>query len=129
MLDWQLAAAAPRPLADKVRAAAHLAGERRVVTVLFADVVGSTALAEELGPETWMAIMNNAFDRIIPAFYRYEGTVARLVGDGLWAFFGAPIAHEDDPARAVRAALDLLGAAGQVAEELRRELKDSEEPG
>jgi class 3 adenylate cyclase len=117
----QLAAAAPRPLADKVRAAAHLAGERRVVTILFADVVGSTALAEELGAETWMAIMNGAFDRIIPAIYRYEGTVARLVGDGLWAFFGAPVAHEDDPARAVRAALDLLDAAGKVAEEVRRE--------
>jgi class 3 adenylate cyclase len=116
----QLAAAAPRPLADKVRAAAHLAGERRVVTILFADVVGSTALAEELGAETWMAVMNDAFDRIIPAVYRYEGTVARLVGDGLWAFFGAPVAHEDDPARAVRAALDLLDAAGEVAEEVWR---------
>ena len=107
----RLAAAAPGPLAEKVKAAADLAGERRVVTVLFADVVGSTALAEQLGAETWMAVMNQAFDRIMPAIYRYEGTIARLVGDGLWAFFGAPVAHEDDPVRGVRAALDLISAA------------------
>ena len=107
----RLAAAAPGPLAEKVKAAADLAGERRVVTVLFADVVGSTALAEQLGAETWMTVMNQAFDRIMPAIYRYEGTIARLVGDGLWAFFGAPVAHEDDPVRGVRAALDLISAA------------------
>jgi class 3 adenylate cyclase len=92
-----------------------------VVTILFADVVGSTALAEQVGTETWMAIMNRVFDRITPAIYRYEGTIARLLGDGLWAFFGAPVAHEDDPARAVRAALDLLQAAQQFADEVRRE--------
>jgi len=107
----RLAAAAPVPLAEKVRAAVDLTGERRVVTVLFADVVASTALAEELGAETWMAVMNQAFDRITPAIYHYEGTIARLVGDGLWAFFGAPVAHEDDPVRGVRAALDLIRAA------------------
>ncbi len=115
----RLTAAAPGPLAAKVRAAAHLAGERRVVTVLFADVVGSTALAEQVGGEAWMAIMNGAFDRITPAIYRYEGTIAQLVGDGLWAFWGAPVAHEDDPVRAVRAALDLLAAARRYAEEVR----------
>ncbi len=116
----RLAAAAPNPLVEKVRAADHLAGERRVVTILFADVVGSTALSEQLDAETWMAIMNGAFDRITPAIYRYEGTIARLVGDGLWAFFGAPVAHEDDPIRAIRAALDLLDAARQYAAEVRR---------
>ena len=115
-----LAAAAPNPLVEKVRAAAHLAGERRVVTVLFADVVGSTALAERVDAETWMAIMNGAFERITPAIYRYEGTIARLVGDGLWAFFGAPVAHEDDPLRAVRAGLELVEAARGYAEEMRR---------
>jgi class 3 adenylate cyclase len=117
----RLAAAAPDPLVDKVRAAGHLAGERRVVTILFADVVGSTTLAEQLDAETWVAIMNAAFDRITPAVYRYEGTVARLLGDGLWAFFGAPVAHEDDPARAVRAALDLLDAARAYAAQARQE--------
>jgi class 3 adenylate cyclase len=116
----RLAAAAPDPLVEKVRAAAHLAGERRVVTVLFADVVGSTALAEEVDAEAWMAIMNGAFDQITPAIYHYEGTIARLLGDGLWAFFGAPVAHEDDPVRAVRAALELVDAARRYAEEVRR---------
>jgi len=117
----RLVASAPLPLAQKVRAATHTAGERRVVTVLFADAVGSTALAERLGAETWMSIMNGAFDRISPPIYRYEGTIARLVGDGLWAFFGAPVAHEDDPVRAVQAALELLEAAREYADEVRRE--------
>ncbi len=104
----RLAAATPALLAQKVRAAADLVGERRVVTILFADVVGSTALAEQVDAETWMAITNGALDRITPAIYRFEGTIAQLVGDGLWAFFGAPVAHEDDPVRAVRAALELV---------------------
>src|SRR3990170_3592993 len=99
----RLAAAVPAPLADKMRAA-HLAGERKVVTVLFADVVGSTALAGRMDAEDWTLIMNRAFDRISPAIYRYEGTIARLMGDAILAFFGAPVAHEDDPARAARAA-------------------------
>jgi class 3 adenylate cyclase len=117
----RLAAAAPAALAAKVRAAAHFTAERRVATILFADVVGSTALAVQVGAETWMGIMNRAFDRITPAIYQYEGTIARLFGDGLWAFFGAPVAHEDDPSRAVRAALDLLQAARHFADEIRQE--------
>jgi class 3 adenylate cyclase len=115
----RLAAAVPAPLADKMRAA-HLAGERKVVTVLFADVVGSTALAERMDAEDWTLIMNRAFDRISPAIYRYEGTIARLMGDAILAFFGAPVAHEDDPVRATRAALDLLAAAREFAQEARR---------
>ncbi len=115
----RLAAATPLPLARKVRAATDLAGEQRVVTILFADVVGSTALAQQVDAGTWMEIMNGAFDCITPAIYRYEGTIAQLVGDGLWAFFGAPVAHEDDPIRAVRAALDLLDAARDYAQEVR----------
>lgn len=121
----RLAAATPEPLAQKLRAAelraGELAGERRVVTVLFADVVGSTRLARRLGPEAWMRVVNELLDRITPAIYRYEGTVARLLGDGVWAFFGAPVAHEDDPLRAVRAGLDLLDAARAYAAEVRQE--------
>ncbi len=116
----RLAAAAPAPLADKMRAA-HLAGERKMVTVLFADVVGSTALAEGMDAEDWTLIMNRAFDRISKSIYDYEGTIARLMGDAILAFFGAPLAHEDDPARAIRAALDLLTAARAFAEEARRD--------
>ena len=115
----RLAAAAPAPLVEKARAASHLAGERRVVTILFVDVVQSTALSEQVGAEAWLAIINGALDRITPAIYRYEGTIAQLVGDGLWAFFGAPVAHEDDPVRAVRAALDLLDEARGYAAEVR----------
>jgi class 3 adenylate cyclase len=115
----RLAAAAPDPLVDKVLAAEHLVGERKSVTALLVDVVGSTALAEQLDVETWTEIMNRAFDRIAPAIYRYEGTIARLLGDSLLAFFGAPMAHEDDPVRAVNAALDVLAVAREYAEEVR----------
>ncbi len=115
----RLAASAPRQLADKMRAATHLAGERRVVTALFADVVGSTALAEQMDPEDWTVIMNQAFDVLVPVIYRYEGTIARLMGDALLVFFGAPVAHEDDPVRAVHAGLDLLAAARGYSEVVR----------
>ncbi|HKZ86042.1 MAG TPA: adenylate/guanylate cyclase domain-containing protein [Anaerolineae bacterium] len=116
----RLTTAAPAPLAEKMRAA-HLSGERRTVTVLFADVVGSTALAEKMDAEDWTLIMNRAFDRISPSIYKYEGTIARLMGDAILAFFGAPVAHEDDPARAVRAALGLLTAVTEFAVETKRE--------
>jgi class 3 adenylate cyclase/tetratricopeptide (TPR) repeat protein len=76
--------------------------------MLFCDVVGSTKMAEQLDPEEWAEIMNEAFDYLIAPVYRYEGTIARLQGDGLLAFFGAPVAHEDDPVRAVLAGLDML---------------------
>jgi len=117
----RLTAATPAPLVDKMRASTSLLGERRLVTVLFADVVGSTALSEQVEADAWLTIMNRLLDRITPAIYRYEGTVARLLGDGLWAFFGAPVAHEDDPVRAVRAALDLLALAATYAAEVERE--------
>lgn len=115
-----LASTTPQPLAEKIRAADHQAGERRLVTTLFADVVGSTALAETMDAEDWTAIMNRAFDLITPAVYRYEGTVARLMGDALLVFFGAPVAHEDDPERAVRAALDLLATIRVFSSEVRQ---------
>lgn len=115
----RLAASAPARLSDKIRATPQLAGERRIVTSLFADVVGSTALAEQMDPEDWTMVMNRAFDALVPAIYRYEGTIARLMGDALLAFFGAPLAHEDDPVRAVYAGLDLLEAARNYAEEVR----------
>lgn len=117
----RLTAAAPAPLAEKVRAAAHLSGERRIVTVLHVDVVNSTALAEEVGDETWTTIMTTAYDRFAQAAYLYEGTIARLLGDALVAFFGAPVAHEDDPIRAVRAALDIIDIAKNYADEVQRE--------
>ena len=87
----------PKELLAKLRSAqsSSMEGERRVVTMLFCDVKGSTAAASQLDPEEWAEIINGAFEHMIQPVYHYEGTVARLMGDGLLAFFGAPIAHED----------------------------------
>lgn len=98
----------PTDLARKLKAARDkrsMQGERRVVTILFCDVKDSTAIAENLDPEEWAEIIDEAFDYLISPVYRYEGTVAQLLGDAILAFFGAPIAHEDDPQRAVLAGL------------------------
>src|SRR5690348_7698462 len=89
--------------------------ERRPLTVLFADIAGSTAIAERLDPEDWTAIVGDAFACMNQTVERYGGTVARLMGDGVLAFFGAPIAHEDDPERAVRCGLDLVRAIDELA--------------
>jgi len=107
----RLAAAAPPPLVQKMRTATHLAGERRTVTSLFMGVVNPAVLAKQMGDTEWTEVMNSALDRLYPAIYRYEGTIARLWDDALLAFFGAPLTHEDDPVRAVRAALDLVDRA------------------
>jgi class 3 adenylate cyclase len=113
-----LTSSAPAPLMDKMRAA-KLTGERKPVTALFSDVVGSTALAETMDPEDWTVIVNQAFELMSAAVYRYEGTIAQLQGDAMLAFFGAPLAHEDDPERAVRAALDMITAVDEFTAELK----------
>jgi class 3 adenylate cyclase len=74
-----------------------------------------------MDPEEWTGIMNRAFDLLTPTIYRYEGTIARLMGDALLAFFGAPVAHEDDPVRAVHASLDILDAAQEYAQQIQAE--------
>jgi class 3 adenylate cyclase/tetratricopeptide (TPR) repeat protein len=95
-------------------------GERKFVTVLFADVVGSTAMGEELDPEQIIEVMNGAFAFMNAAVARYGGTVARLMGDAILAFFGAPVAHEDDAERAVRAGLEIQAAAADYAGQIER---------
>ncbi|HXQ36436.1 MAG TPA: adenylate/guanylate cyclase domain-containing protein, partial [Anaerolineales bacterium] len=80
---------------------------------------GSTAAAEGLDPEDWTEIMNGAFAQMIKPVYHYEGTIARLMGDALLAFFGAPIAHEDDPRRAILAGLDIVEAIRPYREQIR----------
>ena len=111
---------APQIVAEKILAEhTRPAGERRLVTALFTDIVGSTSLAEKRDPEEWREIVTGAHQRVGEAIYRYEGTIAQLLGDGVLAFFGAPIAHEDDAERAIRAALDILAAIQQYAVELR----------
>ena len=79
--------------------------ERKVVTAMFADLVGSTRLAERLDPEDLKLVVNDAVTRVIGAVEAFGGTVKYLAGDGVLALFGAPQAHEDDQERAVRAAL------------------------
>lgn len=114
----------PKEFADRLeaaRTARAMEGERRVVTILFSDVKGSTALAESLDPEDWTGIMNRAFEHLITPIYRYEGTVARLMGDAILAFFGAPIAHEDDPQRAVLAGLAIVDGIQGFRDEIQRQ--------
>jgi len=96
-------------------------GERRVVTILFSDVKGSTSLAENLDPEEVFEVMNGAFNILIEPITRYEGTIARLMGDAILAFFGAPIAHEDDPCRACKAALEIVEGAKEFSRKLESE--------
>jgi class 3 adenylate cyclase len=97
-----------------------MAGERRVVTMLFCDIQGSTQAAGSLDPEDWAEIINGAFEHLIAPVYRYEGTLARLMGDAILAFFGAPIAHEDDPQRAVLAGLEILESVRPYSEQINR---------
>ncbi|WP_052665300.1 adenylate/guanylate cyclase domain-containing protein [Nitriliruptor alkaliphilus] len=114
----------PEALLHKIRAAragGAMRGERRTVTMLFADIQGSTAAAERLDPEEWAEIVNGAFEHLIAPVYRYEGTLARLQGDAILAFFGAPVAHEDDAIRAVRSGLDMLEAIRDYAADVQRE--------
>ncbi len=82
--------------------------ERRVLTVLFCDVKDSTAAAEMLDPEEWTELIQQIFEQLISAVHQFGGNVARLMGDAILAFFGAPIAHEDDPQRAVLAGLEIV---------------------
>jgi predicted ATPase/class 3 adenylate cyclase len=108
---------------EHARSSHLMSGERRIVTILFCDVQGSTAAAARLDPEEWAEIMNGAFEHMIQPIYRYEGTVARLQGDGLLAFFGAPVAHEDDPERAVLAGLEIVAAIQPYKEQVHRRWK------
>src|SRR5205814_8896526 len=90
----------PKHLADKILGSrSALEGERKLVTVLFADCVGFTKLSTQLDPEDLHSVMDGAFVRIMEAVHRYEGTVNQFTGDGVMALFGAPIAHEDHAVR------------------------------
>jgi predicted ATPase/class 3 adenylate cyclase/DNA-binding CsgD family transcriptional regulator len=106
----------PAHLADKILAnRGRLAGERKLVTVLFVDIAGYTALGAEQGEEALFALMDDLYELLIHEVHRYEGTVNELTGDGLVAFFGAPLAVEQAPQRAVRAALALQEAVAQFS--------------
>ena len=94
--------------------------ERRIVTVLFADLVGYTTLAENLDPEQVKRLVEACFERLVTDIEEFGGRVDKLLGDGIVALFGAPVAHEDDAERAVRAGLRMQPTLGRFASERRR---------
>jgi class 3 adenylate cyclase/tetratricopeptide (TPR) repeat protein len=111
----------PLHLAQKIlQSKAALEGERKQVTVLFADLKGSLELLADHDAEEARQLLDPVLERMIDAVHRYEGTVNQVLGDGIMALFGAPLAHEDHAVRACYAALRMQEAIGGYAEELRR---------
>ncbi|RXH24363.1 adenylate cyclase [Bradyrhizobium nanningense] len=97
---------------DKIDSEAN----RRTITVLFADLSGFTAMSERLDPEVMQTLQNELFEELTAAVQSFGGFVDKFIGDALLALFGAPAAHEDDPERAVRAALDMIGRTARLSE-------------
>ncbi len=106
----QLAAFAGPAIANPAKMVSE---ERKLVTVMFADISGFTAMSEKLDAEHVHSIMNSCFECLVPVINKYEGTVDKYIGDEIMALFGAPTAHEDDPERALRAALEMMEALSQ----------------
>src|SRR5438093_863399 len=115
------AAYTPKHLAEKILTSkSAIEGERKQVTVMFTDVSGFTAMSERLDPEDVHAIMDRAFEIILAAVHRYEGTINQFLGDGVMALFGAPIAHEDHASRSLWAALAVTRGLQPLREEVKR---------
>src|SRR4030095_3939281 len=111
----------PKHLAEKILTSkSALEGERKQVTVLFADLKGSMELLADRDPEEARKVLDPVLERMMEAVHRYEGTVNQVMGDGIMALFGAPVAHEDHAARACYAAIDLQRAMRPLTEDLRR---------
>jgi len=110
----------PRHLAEKILTSrSALEGERKQVTVLFADLKGSMELLADRDPEEARKILDAVLERMMEAVHRYEGTVNQVMGDGIMALFGAPVAHEDHAARACYAALRMQETVKRYAEDAR----------
>src|SRR6185312_8219180 len=111
----------PKHLAEKILTSrGAVEGERKQVTVLFADLKGSMELLAERDPEEARALLDPVLEKMMDAVHRYEGTVNQVMGDGIMALFGAPLAHEDHAIRACYAALSLQDAVRRYSDELRR---------
>src|SRR5262245_50448556 len=111
----------PKHLAEKILTArSDLAGERKQVTVLFADIKGSLELIADRDPEEARHILDPVLEHLMAAVHRYEGTVNQVMGDGIMALFGAPVAHEDHAVRACYTALAMQAALRRYGEEVRR---------
>src|SRR5437870_12428803 len=109
-----------RPGTDAPTLAPGIREERKVVTAVSADLVGSTALAERLDPEEVKLIVGEAVARMVQAVEEFGGTVKDLAGDGILALFGAPVTHEDDAERAVRAGLRIVEGIGEFSRDVER---------
>jgi class 3 adenylate cyclase len=111
----------PKHLAERILTSkAALEGERKQVTVLFADLKGSMELLADRDPEEARKLLDPVLERMMEAVHRYEGTVNQVMGDGIMALFGAPLAHEDHAVRACYAALDMQGTIRRYADEVWR---------
>ncbi|PYM64570.1 MAG: hypothetical protein DMD79_06255, partial [Candidatus Rokuibacteriota bacterium] len=111
----------PKYLAEKILVSrSALEGERKQITVLFADLKGSMELLADRDPEEARQLLDPVLQRMMEAVHRYEGTVNQVMGDGIMALFGAPVAHEDHAVRACYAALDMQAAIRRYAEDVRR---------
>jgi len=112
----------PKFLADKIlQTRSLIEGERKLVTVLFADVANFTSMSEKLDPEEVHQIMDGCYQVLMDEIHRYEGTIDKFTGDGVMALFGAPVAHEDHAQRACYAALAMQRAMGEYSERLRKD--------
>ncbi|MGH7345725.1 MAG: adenylate/guanylate cyclase domain-containing protein, partial [Candidatus Rokuibacteriota bacterium] len=111
----------PKHLAERIlNSRAALEGERKQVTVLFADLKGSMELLADRDPEEARKILDPVLERMMGAVHRYEGTVNQVMGDGIMALFGAPLAHEDHAVRGCYAALRMQETVRRYSEDLRR---------
>ena len=116
-----LQAYTPKHLAEKILTSkGALEGERKHVTVLFADLKGSMELLADRDPEEARKLLDPVLERMMEAVHRYEGTVNQVMGDGIMALFGAPLAHEDHAVRACYAALRMQELVRRYAGETRR---------
>jgi class 3 adenylate cyclase/tetratricopeptide (TPR) repeat protein len=112
----------PKHLKDKILTTrSSIEGERKLVTVFFADVANYTAMSEKLDPEEVHQIMDGCFKILMDEIHKYEGTINQFTGDGIMALFGAPVAHEDHAQRACYAALSIQKALEEYREKLQRD--------
>jgi len=109
----------PPHLAERIRAASFLEGERKTITALFADLKGSTALIDGLDPEEARSLIDPALQLMMDAVHRYEGYVAQALGDGIFALFGAPLAYEDHAQRALYTALRMQDEMHHYSDQVR----------
>lgn len=112
----------PKHLADKILTTrSSIEGERKLVTVFFADVANYTSVSEKLDPEEVHQIMDGAFKILMDEIHKYEGTINQFTGDGVMALFGAPVAHEDHAQRACYAALSIQEALGAYGDKIEKD--------